>query len=83
MDPITITFSDRGYFEITQNGLICDGMCWDEMLGQIVNLTRRVVGERLYPMLTPDQKAERERRWVQPVESECDDWSSIEVHIPF
>lgn len=27
--------------------------------------------------------AEQDRRWVQPVESECDDWSSQDLHIPF
>lgn len=83
MEPITITFNPDRYFMVSQGGLLCSYLCWDEMLGQIVNLTRREVGERLYPMLTPEQDAERERKWVHPVESECDDWSSIELHIPF
>lgn len=83
METITISFSQDRYFTVAQDGRACTHLGWDEMVGQIINLTRRVVGERIYPMLTPEEDAERERRWVRPVESECDDWSSIELHIPF
>ena len=83
MEPIVISFDRHRYFVVAQGERACDGLCWDEMIGQIINLTRRVVGERIYPMLTADEQAERERRHYQPHESECDDWSSIEPHIPF
>ena len=83
MQPITISIDADRYFVVAQGERACDGLCWDEMIGQIITLTRRVVGERIYPMLTADEQAERERRHYQPHESECDDWSNNEWHLPF
>ncbi|WP_038367934.1 hypothetical protein [Bosea sp. UNC402CLCol] len=70
MKPITITFgtSSAGarYFDVEQGGKVCDGLAWDEMLGQVVTLTLQAQpGGRAYPMKTPAEwQAERERRAV-------------------
>lgn len=68
MKPITITFgtSTAGprYFDVEQDGKVCNGLAWDEMLGQVVTLTLQAQpGGRAYPMKTPDEwQAERDRR---------------------
>lgn len=38
MRRITIIVSDGGY-DVEEDGKICDGLSWDEMLGQVAMLT--------------------------------------------
>lgn len=68
MKPITITFGGvpeypRG-FDVEQDGKVCNGLAWDEMLGQVITLTLQAqAGGRAYPMKTPEEwQAERDRR---------------------
>ncbi len=68
MKPITITFgmSPAGprWFDVEQDGKVCNGLAWDEMLGQVVTLTLQAQpGGRRYPMNTPAEwQAERDRQ---------------------
>lgn len=67
MDQITIRIAGEGErfsgaFVIEQGGRICDGLGWDEMLGQLAVITfpkERVArwGGTLYPMETPEERA--------------------------
>ncbi|MGO4672945.1 hypothetical protein AB4Z40_08605 [Bosea sp. 2YAB26] len=72
MKPITITLGSTEHgsrtFDVEQDGKVCDGLCWDEMLGQIIALTfptfRVQPGGEMYPMKTPEEwKAYRARRF--------------------
>lgn len=66
MEPITIRLAREGEpftgsFVIEQGGKICDGLGWDEMLGQLAVITfptERVKrwGGSLYPMETPEER---------------------------
>ncbi|MGO4171599.1 hypothetical protein [Bosea sp. TAF32] len=66
MDRITIRIAREderfaGSFVIEQGGKICDGLGWDEMLGQLAVITfptERVNrwGGTLYPMETPQER---------------------------
>lgn len=72
MDPITIRIAGEderfaGSFVIEQGGRICDGLGWDEMLGQLAVITfprERVArwGGTLYPMKTPEERAAAEEK---------------------
>ncbi len=79
---IIVTQDDGGYWTVAENELSANYLGWDEMLGHFVSLTMPK-GGRMYPMLTAEEHAERERQWINPVESECDDWSSIAPPCPF
>lgn len=62
MRTITIEIDDQGY-TVREGERYHDGLCWDEMLGQVVELTHRKLGETRYPMMTADQwAAQRERQ---------------------
>ncbi len=82
MRTIIATQDDKGYWEVAEGNLSANYLAWDEMIGHFATLTMPK-GGRLYQMKTAEEHAKDERRHVQPIESECDDWSSIEVHIPF
>lgn len=79
MKPITIRIESDdgefpGTFTVEQDGKLNNGLCWDEMLGQIAALTIPSVAGRirqhggaLYPMRTEEdwkalQRASEERR---------------------
>lgn len=68
MKPITITFGTvpdaPRFFDVEQDGKICNGLAWDEMLGQVVTLTLQAQPSgRAYPMKPPAEwQAERDRR---------------------
>lgn len=70
MKPITITFGTvegaRWAFDVEQDGKVCDGLAWDEMLGHVTTLTLQAQpGGRAYPMKTPAEwQAERDRRYL-------------------
>lgn len=71
MKPITITFGSvpnaPRFFDVEQDGKVCNGLAWDEMLGQVVTLTLQAQpGGRAYPMATPAEwQAERDRRELE------------------
>jgi len=54
MRTITIEIDDQGY-TVREGDRYHDGLCWDEMLGQVVELTHRKLGEARYPMMTAEQ----------------------------
>lgn len=59
--PIVILQVD-GAFTIQRGDRSAVGLCWDEMLGQVVNLTQPSGGGRLYAMQTDDERAADQRR---------------------
>lgn len=65
MRTITITFDPTPGcgWDVEENGRVCNGLCWGEMLEQVATLT--MPAERLghgYEMRTPAEWAEREAR---------------------
>ena len=82
--PIIISQTERGYYTVAQDGLECRYLCWGEMVEQIIRMTIPTgISRNGYGMKTPDEWREYDARYVQPEESECDDWSSVETHVPF
>lgn len=69
MRRITIIIDDNG-FDVEEDGKICDGLSWDEMLGQIAMLTMHPsrVGKG-FAMRTPAEWAE-ERNRLSPSDPE-------------
>jgi hypothetical protein len=68
MRTLTIQYgeSSRGcsFDVIDEHGRMCDGLGFDEMLGQVVSMTHPKLGTPQYRMQTPEQWAEeRERRF--------------------
>lgn len=60
---ITITFgNDRGY-AVSENGRIADRLTWDEMLGQISQMTHPKINAERYKMLTIEQYHEQEDKF--------------------
>jgi hypothetical protein len=73
MRKITITIDDDIGFDIEENGKICNGLSWDEMLGQIAMLT--VPPARVgfgFAMRTPKEWAEHHKRYYQLKNKEAD-----------
>lgn len=66
MRRITIIVSDSGY-DVEEDGKICDGLCWDEMLGQVAMLTipPARVGKG-YAMHTPQEWIAQRNRMFPP-----------------
>ncbi len=71
MKPITITFGTAPEypraFDVEQDGKVCNGLAWDEMLGQVITLTLQAQpGGRAYLMKTPAEwQAERDRHELE------------------
>ena len=57
LDPITISIRDDGLLEVSQNGKICNGLAYDEMIGQIIALTAHLISKSGYRMMTPEEWA--------------------------
>jgi len=74
MRTITITVEDGGSgFDVHEDGKCCDGLCWDEMLGQVALMTVPPARVRNgYAMHTPQEwaeiRGERSRKLEPPPE---------------
>lgn len=79
---ITATLGDDGYWSVAEGDRSSDYLCWDEMLGHFASMTMPP-GGKIYPMRTDEEHKIHRQHYVQAEESECDDWSSNETHIPF
>jgi hypothetical protein len=51
--PSSTDYSRSEYWTVTEDGRICDGLCWDEMLGVIARITLDDV--RRGPFLTVEE----------------------------
>lgn len=51
MRTITIEIDEQGY-TVREGDRYHDGLCWDEMLGQVTELTHPKLGQTRYPMQT-------------------------------
>lgn len=49
---IVIEVVDANEFKVIEGDRYQDKMCWDEMLGQIAEMTHPKIGVGRYPMLT-------------------------------
>jgi hypothetical protein len=54
MRIITIEIEEQGY-TVREGDRYHDRLCWDEMLGQVTELTHPKLGETRYPMMTAEQ----------------------------
>jgi hypothetical protein len=62
MRTITIEVDEQG-FTVREDDRYQDGLCWDEMLGMVTELTHPRLGQTKYPMMTAAEWAAwRERR---------------------
>lgn len=65
LEPITIRLGSPQWpnaFVVEQGDRQNDGLNWDEMVGQVAGLTHPQLRKPHYPMLTPEESAERERQ---------------------
>lgn len=74
---ITIERSARGW-KVSHGGAYHDGLCWDEMLGQVVELTHPDISGPRYPMLTAEQWAQREADMQRRGEENRARWAAEE-----
>ncbi len=69
MRVILIVIGDEGELEVRENGATTGQLCWDEMLGQITELTHPQIKRGRYPMHTEqeweDRRLAMERRYNQ------------------
>lgn len=65
MRTITIEVNEIG-FTVREGDRYCDGLCWDEMIGTIMELSHPKLGSCTYRMLTADEWAEYRRKLLQP-----------------
>lgn len=56
MRRITITFDNDKGFAVTESGRTAERLGWDEMLGQIAQLTHPKINAPHYRMLTPAEQ---------------------------
>jgi hypothetical protein len=58
---VSIEFNARNDFTVREGSRYQEGLCWDEMLGSIAELTHPKIGECRYDLLTTEEwKARRE-----------------------
>jgi hypothetical protein len=77
MRQITITISDEGRIDVREGDRYCDGLCWDEMIGQIAAMTMPTTrinqqSGMLYQMLTKEQWAERDEMMRKSMQQAID-----------
>lgn len=72
MRTITIEITDRGY-TVREGDRYHDELCWDEMLGQVTELTHPKIAEGRYAMRTEAEWAEYRKRFERRPERAPDD----------
>lgn len=55
LDSFTVEIREGGYDVVLASGRRCDGLSWDEMLGQIAGLTHPKIRAPHYNMRTPEE----------------------------
>jgi len=72
MREIVITISDKNRIDVREGDKYCDGLSWDEMLGQIAAMTlpkeriEKVKG--LYPMRTAEEWEQQRKALMERIE---------------
>lgn len=56
---ITIVMHNGNNFDVFVGQRSSNGLCWDEMLGQIASMTHPEIRKARYLMLTPEEREER------------------------
>lgn len=56
---ITIVVHEGNRCDVHEGERYHEGLCWDEMLGTIAELTHPALGKARYPMMTPEEHLAR------------------------
>ncbi|GJH31407.1 hypothetical protein CBA19CS91_01640 [Paraburkholderia hospita] len=67
MRVIAIEIHGPNTFTIREIDRACEGLCWDEMLGTVAELTHPRIGDARYRMMTREERAAWEKS-LRPVE---------------
>ena len=78
MRTITIEIGDRGY-TVREGDRYADELCWDEMLGQVTELTHPRLGDGRYAMKTEAEWAEYRKRFEPRRERAPDDAPTLQL----
>lgn len=63
MKTITIECHDKNDFTVREGDRYVDRLCWEEMLGQVAEMTHPMINAGRFGMLTAEEHAAREQRW--------------------
>lgn len=63
MRQIVITFDNGKGFAVTEAGRTADRLGWDEMLGQVAQLTHPKIAAPHYKMQTVEEYQKQENEW--------------------
>ncbi|MFM0101958.1 hypothetical protein PQR01_00220 [Paraburkholderia rhynchosiae] len=66
MRAVTIEIDDGNNFTVREGERFADGLCWDEMLGTIAELTHPKIGDARYAMRTATEWAAYKARVYGP-----------------
>lgn len=65
---ITIEFGPGVLFDVVDEyGRRCNGLAFEEMVGQVIELTHPSIGSARFRMLTPEQWQEQEERRAREI----------------
>lgn len=53
--PNSTNYASSEHWSVTEDGRICDSLCWDEMLGVVARITLHSEDSKRGPMLTVDE----------------------------
>lgn len=53
---ITIVAHGHNHFDVFEGETYSDHLTWDEMLGQVAELTHSAINRARYPMRTPEER---------------------------
>lgn len=82
MVPVVISLNPSGGeafpgFVVTQGDRTCDGLGWDEMIGQVIGLTHPKISSAHYRMMTPaERRVDEARRELKIAERELENEQS-------
>lgn len=77
MEPVTISIDSSPGFTVTQGDRSADGLGWDEMIGQVIELTHPKIGSAHYRMMTPaERRVDEARRELRVAERELENEQS-------
>ncbi len=60
--PMMISQGEPGQWTVTVGDRYCAGLCWDELVAQVVSLSHPSINAPRFEMLTEAEHAERRRR---------------------
>lgn len=64
MRSITIRIHGPNNFDVVEGYLEASRLTWEELLGQVAELTHPRLGVPRFTMMSPDEREEQRRRWA-------------------